>query len=196
LMCALPAVFFEEDLAGIRELVAECVRSRLAVEVNNWGGWHLAQEAGAKFEAGPGLAVLNSLAARKLTALGAGCAAISPEADRKQLEELTAHCSAACSMVVFGRPALLTTRVGLPEQDFAGNVLTDRRGAQITPRREQRLWVFRPVDPFDLRDCRNERIRVQHLVADLVASPDPVGEWYDVPEKRKPFRFNYDRALV
>jgi hypothetical protein len=53
------------------------------------------------------------------------------------------------------------------------------------------------VQPLDLRNCSNERIRAAHLVVDLVGSGDPLGDWFDVPmAKDKRFRFNYDRSLV
>jgi hypothetical protein len=78
-----------------------------------------------------------------------------------------------------------------------GQVLTDRRNVQIIPRREHGLYCFRPVEPFDLRGTTNERIRVKHLVVDLVGSDDPQGDWNNTPlEDEKMFRFNYDRSLV
>jgi hypothetical protein len=169
----------------------------LTAEVNSWGGWRLAKAAGVRMEGGPGLPVLNSLAARVLAQCGLKCVTLSPEADRRQLEDLTAHCPAPCSLVVFARPALVTTRVQLAQHEFGGKVFEDRRGVQMIPRLENGLWVFRPVEPFDLRGCTNERIRVHHLVVDLVGSPDPVGDWYDVPlPKSKRSLFNYDRTLA
>jgi len=197
LVVALPPVFFEDEIAGVRQLLQQCAHARATVEVNSWGGWQLARKAGVRMESGPGLPVLNSLAASMLGGLGMRCVALSPEADRKQLEQLTAHCPAACSLIVYGRPALLTTRVRLREEELLGKVLADRRGARLVPRLERKLWVFRPVEPFDLRACRNERIRVKHLVVDLVGSADPVGEWFDAPSsKSECFQFNYDRALT
>ena len=56
-------------------------------------------------------------------------------------------------------------------------MLTDRRDVQIIPRREHGLYMFRPEDPFDLRGTTNERIRVKHLVVDLIGSDDPLGDW-------------------
>jgi hypothetical protein len=57
--------------------------------------------------------------------------------------------------------------------------------------------VLRPAEAFDLRDEKNERIRVKHLVVDLVSSPDPVREWAGSRARRhEPFRFNYDRRLA
>ena len=195
-VAALPPVFFEDEVPAVRALLAECARWKVPVEVNSWGGWHLARQAGVRMESGPGLPVLNSLAARTLADLGVRCVTLSPEADRKQLEELSAHCSAPCSLVVFGRPALLTTRANLPADEFLGKVWADRRGARLAPRRRQGLWEFRPVEPFDLRDCRNERIRVRHLVLDLVGSDDPVGEWQHPSEPGEACHFNYDRTLA
>jgi putative protease len=196
LIAALHQVFFEDDIPQIKKLLTACANQGVTVEVNSWGGWLLAKEAHATMEAGPGLPVLNSLAAQVLAEKGIKCVTLSPEADRRQLEELAAHCPVSCSLVVFGRPPLITTRVQVPEQ-FLGQVLTDRREVQIIPRRERGLCVFRPVDPFDLRGLTNERIRVQHLVVDLVGSDDPVGDWKNSPlPEDKTFHFNYDRTLA
>ncbi len=42
-----------------------------------------------------------------------------------------------------------------------------------------------------------EQIRVQHLVVDLIGSPDSLGDWYNVPLPHwKTFRFHYDRTLA
>ncbi len=41
LMVALPAVFFENDVAQVRSLLSECKRVGVGVEVNSWGGWEL-----------------------------------------------------------------------------------------------------------------------------------------------------------
>jgi hypothetical protein len=196
LVAALPQVFFEDDIPQIKKLLTEYAQQGVTVEVNSWGGWLLATEAHATMEAGPGLPVLNSLAAQLLMENGMKCVTLSPEADRRQLEDLTAHCPAPCSLIVFGRPPLMTTRVQVPKQ-FLDQVLTDRRDIQIIPRRERGLYVFRPVDPFDLRGLTNERIRVQHLVIDLVGSDDPLGDWQNAPlSEEETFRFNYDRALA
>ena len=196
LLVALPQVFFEDEIPAIQELLRQCLRARVAVEVNSWGGWRLAKEAGVRMEGGPGLAVLNSVAAHRLMHCGLECVTLSLEADRKQWEELTVGCAASTSLVIFGRPPLLTTRVQFPEQ-MTGRVFEDRRGVRLLPRRERGLWVFRPQQPFDLRGCNNERIRARHLVIDLVGSPDPLAEWHDQrPRTPQKYRFNYDRELA
>ncbi|MCC6126450.1 MAG: U32 family peptidase [Pirellulales bacterium] len=193
---ALPPIFFEEDLRDIERLVETCAKERVTVEVNGWGGWYLAKRAGAAMEAGPGMPVLNSLAARLLGGLGLKCVTLSPEADRHRLEDLSAQCGVPCSLVVFGRPPLLSTRVKMPE-DMLGKVFSDRRGANLVPRRERGLTVFRPVEPYDLRDLSNEKIRAAHLVVDLVGAQDPVGDWHAIPTAEdRPLRFNYERTLA
>ena len=204
LIAALPPVFFEDDVPAIRALVRACVAARVVVEVNSWGGWWLARQERARMEGGPGLAVLNALAAWVLLDAGIECVTLSVEADRRQLEEVSPRCPAPCSLIVFGRPPLATTRAEVSAEDFGGRTLEDRRGLAIAPRREHGLWVFRPAEPFDLRGTRNDRIHVSHLVVDLVGSDDPLGDWRDLPEddegrrksKSKTFRFNYDRALA
>jgi len=195
LIAALPPVFFEADIAPLRELVRMCQRNGVTVEVNSWGGWLLAKEAGVRMEGGPFLPVLNSLAARVLGNAGLQSVTLSVEADRRQLENVTDLCPVPCSLVVYGRPALMITRVALPD-DFDGKWMVDRRETQVVPRREHGLWVLRPSEPFDLRDERNDRIHVRHLVVDLVGAADPAGEWLESGRNRSPFRFNYDRTLA
>lgn len=194
---ALPSVFFEADIPGLERLLASCARVGATVEVNSWGGWHLARKARVRMEAGPGLAVLNSLAARELGRLGMRSVTLSLEAGRRQWEELTACCPLPCSLTVFGRPALMVSRVAVADEQLRGAILEDRRGVRLRARKEAGLWVFRPEEPFDLRNVVNERIRVRHLVVDLVGSPDPLGDWHDVPLPGwERFRFNYDRSLT
>jgi U32 family peptidase len=196
LIAALPQAFFEDDIPQIKKLIAECAQEGVTVELNSWGGWLLAKAAEVEIESGPGLPVLNSLAAQLLADKGIKCVTLSPEADRRQLEDFSTHCPLPCSLVVFGRPPLITTRVQVPEH-FLNQVLTDRRDIKIIPRREHGLYVFRPAEPFDLRGLTNQQIRVQHLVVDLVGSDDPVSDWQNAPlSNDEPFRFNYDRTLA
>lgn len=195
LIAALPPVFFEADIQAIRELLRVCQRSGVIVEVNSWGGWLLAKQANVRMEGGPFLPVLNSLAARVLGTAGMQSVTLSVEADRRQLEQVTDRCPVPCSLVVYGRPALMITRVALPD-DLDGQMLVDRRETRVIARREYGLWVLRPAEPFDLRDEHNDRIHVRHLVVDLVGAADPAGEWLDSRRSRDPFRFNYARTLA
>jgi putative protease len=197
MVVALPSVFFEDELTSIQQLLAACANSGLSVEVNSWGAWHLARQAGVSMESGPGLQVLNALAAQKLGDLGIQCVTLSIEADRKQLEDLTAHCPVPCSMIVFSRPTLMTTRVQFNRDRFLNRTLTDRRCVRAVAHQERNLWMLRSPEPFDLRSSRNNRIRVHHLVMDLVTSRDPAGEWLLPPQPEdRPFRFNYNRTLA
>jgi len=195
-IAALPAVFFEEDIPAIRELLLACAGASLLVEVNSWGGWRLARQASLRMEGGPGLGVLNSLAAAALADRGIESATLSIEADRRQLEDVASAATVPLSMVVFGRPALLTSRAQLPREHLS-RVFVDRREVKLVPRLERNLWTFRPPEPFDLRRVPNPRIRLAHLVVDLVASPDPGGEWLCGPDPdSRPFKFNYSRTLA
>lgn len=191
---ALPPVCFQSDLPRLQELINRCQKARLAVEVNSWGGWLLARKAGIAFETGPGLGVLNPLAAAFLRKLGARTVTISVEADRRQIEDICAHAPVGLSLYVMGRPPLAISRAELPEE-FLGRLFADRRDLRMKPARQWGLWVFRSVTPFDWRRLRNERIRVKHLVVDLVGSPDPVGEWLQLTSSHRPFTFNYHRSL-
>jgi len=194
LVAALPQVFFESESPGLRALLDACRRRDIAVEVNSWGGWHLAREAGVRFEGGPGLPVLNSLAAKRLVELGFSGVTLSQEADKGQLADICSALSAPASVVVYGRPPLMTTRVELAAE-LRGRVFEDRRGIRMRPRLEAGLWVFRPVVAFDWRGLRDARIQAAHLIVDLVGSPDPLAEWRSPPSAGA-FLFNYDRTLA
>jgi hypothetical protein len=195
-VAALPAVFFEHRIPALRALIARCAGAGVAVEVNSWGGWQLAGDLGATLESGPGLPVLNNLAARVLHDRGAQCVTLSIEADRRQLETLTAESPAPCAVVVFGRPPLCILRDS-GDAEPPGDTLVEGTNVRLVSRRQDGLIVVRAADPFDLRGTSHEGIRAKYLVADLVGSPDPIGEWQNCPSaKQRTFRFNYDRTLV
>lgn len=192
---ALPSVFFEDDLPAIRALLEACSEHHLAVEVNSWGGLWAAREAGCRFEAGPGLAVLNSMAAGMLQRLGARVVTASLEANRRRLERLCAGCPAGLSIYVFARPVLAVSRVELSEH-YLRREFADRRGIRMMTSRENGLWTFRAAEPFDWRDLQNENIRARYLTVDLIGSPAPVADWLGAASGgRSPERFNYERSL-
>lgn len=192
IIVALPSVFFEVERGSVESLVAASRSLGLPVEVNSWGGWRLANAAGVRMIAGPGLGILNALAARELARLGFEEVTVSIEADGAKLEALLRRTPLPCSMVVFGRPALMVTRAELPSA-VAQAELEDRRAVRMKARRSGGLWELRPVRPFDLRGTQLPA-SLSHAVADLVASPDPIAEW------RGPvagaFEFNLDRTLT
>jgi hypothetical protein len=160
--------------------------------VNTWGGWWLASAVGARMIAGPGLGILNALAARELARLGFEEVTASVEVDAAKLEALLSRTPLPCSVVVFGRPALVVTRAELPS-DVVQAELEDRRAARMRARRAGELWELRPVRPFELRGMQVPA-SAAHTVADLVASPDPIAEW-DGPVAEA-FGFNFDRTLT
>jgi hypothetical protein len=77
-----------------------------------------------------------------------------------------------------------------------GQILEDARGVHLQGGREGSVSVLRPVEPFNLCGLRNDRIRVAHLVADLVGSADPLADWRRLcsPAANR-LHFNYDRSL-
>lgn len=191
LVAALPSVFFEDERPALTELVAACVALGVTVEVNTWGGWQLARAAGAAMIGGPGLGVLNALAARELAARGLAEVTASIEIDALKLEALIAASPVPCAVVVYARPALMTTRVDLPPSLVAAE-LADRRGARLRAHADRGLWELRPVVGFDLRRARLPA-GIAHTVVDLVTAADPLAEWsHGVPHTS---RFNFDRAL-
>jgi collagenase-like PrtC family protease len=192
LIVALPAVFFEDEREALVALVATAAALGLPVEVNSHGGWRLAREAGVRLLGGPGLGVLNALAAHELSGRGFTEVTASIEADALQLEALMVRVRVPCSVVVFGRPPLMVTRVDLrPEVTRAE--LEDRRAARLRARRAGPLWELRPVQPLDLRGRRLPPA-IAHAVVDLIGSPDPAAEWQCGPEGAS--AFNLDRTLA
>ena len=193
---ALPTVLYEADLPAAQALIAACAWEELAVEVNSWDGWYLARQGGVRMIAGPGLMVLNALAAAHLVHLGCRVVTVSLEADREQLEALCSAASVPLCLCVFGRPPLMQTRVDLSAAVREGQILEDARGARLQLWREGSVSVLRPVEPFNLCGLRNDRIRAAQLMADLVGSPDPLADWQKLcSSSPNRLHFNYDRSL-
>ncbi|MGC4117854.1 MAG: hypothetical protein QM765_25535 [Myxococcales bacterium] len=191
-IAALPLVLLEEHRGTVEPLLAQCVLRGVWAEVNGWGEWHLAKRAGAKFIGGPGMGILNGLAGRELGRLGFLEATASLEADEQQLSSLLAACPLPCSVVVFGRPALMTTRVDMAPDQVAG-ILEDRREVRLRARRERGLWQLRPLKPFDLRRKQLPK-GAAHLMVDLIGSPDPIRDWEAAAGESA--SFNFDRTLT
>jgi len=193
---ALPQIIYEEELDSAKALLELARKHSCRLEVNSWDTWQLAREAGWKsFVGGPGLAVLNANAARFLHEKGCQSVTVSPEIDKRQLEELTAVCPVPLNVLVFSRPPLMQTRAELPcgcrPEDTA--TLTDGRQIVLRPRREGTLTVLRPQEPMDWRRLVNPDIKVANMVVDLVASPDPCRELREIGQNYT--TFNYGRRL-
>ena len=147
---------------------------------------------------GPGLAVLNPLAARFLRQLGAQSCTVSPEIDQEKFEDLCQSCEIPLTSIVFGRPALMTTRAKLPSE-FApssdGQTSTptfeDGRGTHLFASQAGNLTVLRPKTPYDWRRLSSPKIRVAHLAIDLCGSQNLTT---DLAESKSPFLFNFNRT--
>ncbi len=182
---ALPPVFFENDIGSIKELLKLCSEKGLIVEVNSWDGWFLARQAGVDLLAGPGLSVLNSVAADFLHCHGCQSLTISMEADGRQIAELAPRSPVPLILYVLGRPPLLISRVEFPD-DFYGKVFEERRNCRIKLEREWGLSVFRAETPFDLRKEVKGNIAVADFAAELPASSSSLP-----PLSENPATFNY-----
>ena len=198
LTIALPQVAYEDDLPFLKEIILLAKSHQWHLEVNSWDTLQLVREAGVPFVGGPGLAVLNPLAARFLRQLGAESCTVSPEIDQEKFEDLCQSCEIPLTAIVFGRPPLMTTRAELP-MEFApspdgqpGTPFEDGRSTRLHAWREGRLTVLRPEMPYDWRRLSSPKIRVAHLVMDLRGSQDITA---DLSASKSPFLFNFDRTL-
>lgn len=197
-LMALPAVCYGRNLAALRGLVRWAVGKSWRIEVNSWDALQLAREEDAPFDAGPGMAVLNGAAAHFLSQLGAGCVTASIEADREKLEALSGNCPCALNIVVFGHPALMTTRAILPppfapaDSGHPGICFHDRRNITVRAWTDGEMTTLRPEAPFDWRPLHNRAISAKYLEADLCGCTSP---GRDLAPGRTPLRFNYDREL-
>ncbi|MFA6814705.1 MAG: U32 family peptidase [Lentisphaeria bacterium] len=188
---ALPAVLYEEDLPAVESILEFAEKSSFIIEVNSWDAWYLVKKKNLSFMAGPGLAVLNSLAADMLYKVGCKSVAVSPEIDQAQLEALCEYGTVPLMLTVFSRPMLFQTRV----QDSVPcpSTVEDGRNIRMISQQVGTLVVFRPIIPMDWRDIRNKKIQVHGMILDLCGAQNPED---DLKTKNKtPFRFNYDRQL-
>lgn len=194
LIAALPPVLYEGDLPGAAAVCAACAAAGIAIEANGWDGWQLAREAGCtQLHGGPGLAVLNPLAARALAARGCLSVHASAEGDDGKLGDLCAGCDVPLVLPVFGRPALMLTRAWSKAPPW--QMSDARESIAINPRQEGPVVALRPSNPFDWRGLALPTLRAAQLEMDLCASPDPVTEWRS---RRHPeaHRYNLGRELA
>ncbi len=195
LILALPAVAYEEELPNLDAICQLAKSNGYLLEVNSWDTLHLAKAHQAPFETGPGLAILNPLAALFLQQLGAQACAVSTEIDQEKLEDLCAATAVPLVLTVFGRPALMTTRAQLPPDFASGKPFADSRGTALAAYSEGVRTTLRPVTPFDWRRLSNPTVAVFSLVSDFSGSPSPIEDLKLPPKNITPFRFNYDREL-
>ncbi|MDR0361473.1 MAG: U32 family peptidase [Planctomycetota bacterium] len=199
---AFPTVYFPFESKELSRLAEACRDLSYRIEANDWGAVELARRYGLPFTAGPELAVLNHVAADLLAELGAECATISIEADRGQMEDLTAASRTPLTLVVYARPPLAYTRVAVAESlpsgsgDDPGRRWVDRRGIALSPRTASSVTEFRALSPFSLAGIRNRSIKVANLAVYLAGEASPLAAWSEFREPTGDlFRFNYDRGL-
>jgi putative protease len=193
LVVALPPVIYEAMIPGLRALCAACVGAGRVVEANGWDGLHLAREAGAVIEGGPGLPAYNPVAARVLGELGCTRVYAAVEADGTMLADLCARCPVPLTLPVYGRPALMTTRAWSNAPGWA--MEDDRRTVRIRTRQEGPVVVLRPEEAFDWRGRRGPGLLAAHREMDLTAAPDALAAWLSRPAPTAPL-FNLDRELA
>ncbi|MBR6372154.1 MAG: hypothetical protein IKS20_03135 [Victivallales bacterium] len=192
-IAVLPYVMYEEQLPYFTKLISRLAGKDVVFEVNSWDAWQLLREVApsARFEAGPGLGVLNALAAAKLHELGAECVAISQEIDQEKLEWLCQAAQVPLALTVYSRPPLMMTRAVLPGA-YKSKPFTDARRIKLCPSQEGPLTVLRPETGYDWRNLRNNLVKAAHIVLDAR------GAGRDAFAKsggKQVFLFNYDRTL-
>lgn len=188
---ALPDIVYEAQLPVLRHLLQLVARVVPAIEVNSWDTWELARTCGRPLWAGPGLAVLNSVAASQLATLGCQRVAVSPEIDQEQLQDLCAAATVPLALTVFSHVRLMATRAILPEgfspDDQAQ--LEDARHTVLVPHVEGAVTALRAQVPLDWRRLHNRSVQVAMLVLDAVGCEQ-------LPTREASGSlFNYDRRL-
>lgn len=191
---SLPSVIYNSALDETEKTIRFCAEKNIKLELNNWGGWEVARRYNAKYFAGPGLMVLNSLAAKKMHELGFTANTISIEADRKQIEDLVLQKATPLNMYIFGRPELMVTRVNI-EGHTGAKLLEDRRGTKVKLVKRNDITAVVPCTPFSLVGENN--LAASHFIADLVYSSNPVEEYKSIVSEKisDGTKFNYDRTL-
>ncbi len=203
---AFPDVYFPGESWEAIALAEYCRDKGIRVEANCWGSVWLCREMGVDFVTGPGIPILNHLAVKCLRDLGAKGVAMSMEADRRQIEDVSQSAALPLTLVVYARPILAYTRIprenllpeGAPKAGLeTGGAWTDRRGISLQPEEASAITVFRSLTAFDWKGVHNDKIRVANLSIDLSGESFPVDVWkkFIRPGARPGFLFNYDRGL-
>lgn len=197
---SLPLVFYESDIEKIISLLQACSRGNFEVEVNSWDGWFLAKEAKiVSLRGGPGLMVLNSVAAFFLLEIGCKSVFASIEADCGKLTDLCSATKVPIYLYVYGRPALMISRacvnVEAPEN---GLKIKEKKGNIFIVKYEGDLFVLRPETPFNISSESSEDLRISQFVADLVSEKNPLRVFKNLCEKSNFLptnSFNFHRVL-
>lgn len=203
LTLALPSTIFPDSSPNLEKFCQTCSQMGLTVEVNTWGQIHLCRQYNLPFHAGPGLPVLNHMAAEYWNGWGAKSVTVSLEADRERIESLCTAATVPLRLFIYSHPMLMVTRLPMDLLNPGtgadeSNIWADRRGIKFHPDRLEGTTSFRSLIPFDWSGLNNRRIRVNRLVADLTGELDPVAAWGRLLWQQppgEPFLFNYERGL-
>ncbi len=199
---SFPDVYFPARSFDAIALAEYCRDKGIRTEVNCWGSLWLCRKMGLNFSVGPGLPVLNHLAVKCLRDLGAAGVTMSMEADREQIEDVSAAAALPLTLIVYARPVLAYTRI--PRENLlpkpAEGAWTDRRGISLSPEAGDSgdsITVFRSLTAFDWKTLANDRIRVANLAIDLSGESSPIDVWkkFIRPGGKPGFLFNYARGL-
>ncbi len=174
---SLPYVIYEGGLEKIGMEIESCRKHGLVVEVNSWDGWYLASKAGAVMEAGPGLMVLNSLAAKFINEKACNLVTVSLEADHDKISDLSIASPVSLSLYVYCRPPLMFTRIRFDDKvSVDGFAIKEKKGMVFRFKNENENGVI-SIRPELCCDISNELcgdIKVRHLIADLTMEKSPV----------------------
>ncbi len=202
IIVSFPDIYFPGEASAMMQLAEYCKARNIRMEANCWGSVWLCRQLGIRFITGPGLPILNHLAVKCLRDLGAEGVTVSMEADRQQIEDVSASACLPLNLIVYARPVLAYTRIpkggllpgGRSEPDGAW---TDRRGIALQPEAATSITVFRSLTAFDWKFLVNQKIRVANLAMDLSGESFPLEAWkkFIRPGGKQGFLFNYDRGL-
>ncbi len=195
LVVALPPVFFENEVTEVKELCSACKEHNIMVEVNGWDSWQIAKDLKLKFSGGPGMAVLNPLAAEALQNLGFESVSFSLEAGEKQLIDLARSCTAEAMLTVFSRPVLAHTRANFADRLNEDTVLRDARGISLSVHFHKDITELRSTKPFSIGGIDSPEIKARWICADLIDSPNPLREWKNIHKAKNKEMFNFEKGL-
>ncbi len=196
LTVALPDVFYSASVDALTTLSKMVKAKGITLEVNSWGGLHIAKAEKCKFVAGPGLAITNGRAGDKLRELGCEKVYWSIEADRKILKNLSQSTPLPARMTVAGHPVLMKSRLQFPEQT-TGKIFKDRREISMKLDSIHGVTTLRTVKPFSLLKQKDDQITAAEYVVDLTGLENPRKELklFLSGKLETASLFNFDRSL-
>lgn len=200
---ALPDVIWQNELDLWEEKIAALIGHGFTkFEANDLSALVLLRDRSVKIECGPGLGILNAVAADELARFGARGFYASPECDRAALDHLSRTAGHPLSCVVFARPSLFTSRASSPEFR-SGATFTDALRHRLVTSGSGDTLTFYPSSGFALigEKFKSMNVGIDRLVADVTNSPDPEGDLKKLAEMDERVfagfsSFNFERRLA